>query len=219
MNLNLTENQKRILTSVVVALVLAVAALLGYEVKQTPTAPETEIGVQALANQGIKCGASADPCVISNWGRDLNVYSDEQSTSKFSVDGATGNVVAAGSLGANSGTFSTPLAAGQFVAPTAQPTFAYTAPTAELYVGATPAAAREQCKTVNVIGSATVTFVGISTPAAMSATFSGDPGVNSDKLYTTTGSGVFTVFASLTTAGTPAPATTLVAVDVCGKGN
>lgn len=100
MNLNLTENQKRILTSVVVALVLAVAALLGYEVKQSPApTQETEIGAQSLQNTGIKCGASADPCVISNWGRDINVYSDEQSTSKFSVDGATGDTVIAGTLG------------------------------------------------------------------------------------------------------------------------
>lgn len=102
MNLNLTERQKTLLVSALLTLFVVVGAIFGYEVKTAPLpkpTQETEIGAQSLQNTGIKCGASADPCVISNWGRDINVYSDEQSTSKFSVDGATGDTVIVGTLG------------------------------------------------------------------------------------------------------------------------
>ena len=101
MNLNLTERQKTLLVSALLTLFVVVGAIFGYEVKTAPLpkpTQETEIGAQSLQNTGIKCGASADPCVVSNWGRDINVYSDEQSTSKFSVDGATGDTTVAGAL-------------------------------------------------------------------------------------------------------------------------
>lgn len=99
MNFNLTENQKRILTAAATALMMLLALFLGYNVEKpaavvTP-APEVEFGAAAISS-GIKCGASADPCVIGNWGRDIVLYSDEGTTQKFSVDGATGLITSAG---------------------------------------------------------------------------------------------------------------------------
>lgn len=214
MNLNLTENQKRILTGAATALMMLLALFLGYNVTPVPptqvviVTPEPQIGVQAVERIGIRCGSDTDPCVDSRFGRDINVYSDDGSTSKFSLDGATGNVIAAGSMNANSLTLSTPLAAAQFVAPTSMVRY-----------GATPAAALEICKTVNVIGAATVTFPGISTPLAVTHGVGEDPGGNVDIVSHTNSAGVVTLKTWRIVLNTPAAATTVVAVDVCAKGN
>lgn len=201
MKFNFSESQKTLLVSALLAVLIAVAALAGYGVQLTPApTQEVEFGAQAvsgprLLNARLQGNTSADALTVT------------------------------GALGANSGTFSTPLAAGQYVAPTAQPTYAYTAPTVvptatpEILYGATPAAVKEVCKQVSVIGAATVTFAGISTPQAVTYGVAADPGGNVDMVSHTNSAGVVTVKTWIVLAGTPAAATTAVPIDVCTKGN
>lgn len=92
-------------------------------------------------------------------------------------------------------------------------------PTPEIYVGNTPAAVKEICKTVNVIGSATVTFPGITTPQAVGPITLNNSGLgNADYGTFVNASGVITIYTYRVVAQTPVAATTVVAVDVCAKG-
>lgn len=107
MNLNLTDEQKRHLVSIVVgALVAVVSVLLGVNAESgKPPAPVPVVtpggGVitpKDFVSTGIKCNASSDPCVESDWGRNLVVYSDQATTQKFSVTGSSGLVSTAGGV-------------------------------------------------------------------------------------------------------------------------
>lgn len=192
MNFNLTDKQKTVLVSSLIAVFIIIAGLFGYEVKVTPppaTPVPVEFGAQSLQNTGIKCGASADPCVISNFGRDLNVYSDEQSTSKFSVDGATGNVTVAGTLNVTGAVNGYKCVNGS-----------------QNVIGSATAI------------PATLTAAGISTPSFVQVSLGTDATGDGDKLTFTKASGVVTLKV-WNSALTPVAATTVVAVDyrVCGN--
>lgn len=98
---------------------------------------------------------------------------------------------------------------------TAQPT-----PTPGILYGNTPAAVMEICKTVNVIGQATVTFPGITTPQAVGPIELNNSALgNADYARFDKASGVVTIYTYRLVAQTPVAATTVVAVDVCAKGN
>lgn len=99
----------------------------------TPTLTTFPIARNPVLN-GVLCRSLAVDCLQSRNGGGIHFY-DSVNKNTFSVNPATGNVVASGNVNANSLTLATPLAAGQYVAPTAvstatpQPTYAYTAPT------------------------------------------------------------------------------------------
>ncbi len=106
--MQLTEDQKKQLVGigvgVLIALVVQALAVMGIDVVQprlippataTP-APAGIVSTMTAGINGYECGAGTNFCLRSLYGRDLEVYSDSGSTSKFSVDGATGNVTAAG---------------------------------------------------------------------------------------------------------------------------
>jgi hypothetical protein len=88
-------------------------------------------------------------------------------------------------------------------------------PTPNVNFGATPAAAKWQCKQVNIIGSATVTAPGVTTPRAVTHGIAGDPGGNVDVVSHVNASGVITVSTWRIVANTPVAATTSVPIDVC----
>lgn len=97
--MNLTDSQKQLLTSAIIALVVTVGALLGYTIKITPAAGDpANVAARAIERTGILCTFSLDPCVDARSGRDINVYSDDGTTNAWNVDGSTGNVTGAGSL-------------------------------------------------------------------------------------------------------------------------
>lgn len=144
--MNISEEQKRLLAGAlltgVIVVIIQIAASFGIDVVlPAPTAVPDEFGAAAAGQNPYDCKQSARPCLLSRYGRDVVIYSDNASTKTFEIDGATGdittarNITTTGSLRVQSGAFATPLAAGQYVAPTAvntptpQPTYAYTAPT------------------------------------------------------------------------------------------
>ncbi|MGB8648867.1 MAG: hypothetical protein WCF84_26760 [Anaerolineae bacterium] len=109
MNINLTETQKQLLVAALVATVVALASLGGYQLHVTPvavTAPATvspdaggfTVGAKAVNRNGIICDSGETNCVESQRGMNIVVYSDSGTTQKFKVDGATGNVTSAGDL-------------------------------------------------------------------------------------------------------------------------
>ena len=99
------EQKKRIIAAIVGGLIfiaLAVLAALGMEVK-IPTAGaaglDSDVEPAALAGPGAagyQCNVATTACVVSRYGRDLQVYSDGGSTLKYQVDGATGTVAHSG---------------------------------------------------------------------------------------------------------------------------
>src|SRR4030066_1047942 len=92
---------------------------------------------------------------------------------------------------------------------TPQPPYAYTAPTAVVLYGNTPAAVKEICKTVNIIGSATVTFPGITTPQAVGPITFNDSGLgNADLATFGNASGVITINRVRNLSQTPVAAPT-----------
>lgn len=102
MQINLSDNQKQLFAALIIALLAFAGSFFGiqFDKTQQPAAtPESGIGIQAVERIGIRCGADTDPCVDSRFGRDINVWSDDGSTNKFSVDGATGNTTVVGTLG------------------------------------------------------------------------------------------------------------------------
>ncbi len=162
--------------------------------------------------------------VINNAGVSRLLEFQKGGTPQAYFTGA-GGLTLNGALSANSGTFATPLAVGQYVAPTAQPTFAYTAPTVvptatpNILYGATPVAVKEVCQQVSIIGAATVPAAGITTPQAVTYGVAADPAGNVDLVTHTNAAGVVTVKTWIVLAGTPAAATTAVPIDVCIRGN
>lgn len=91
MNLNKTQWEK--ILSIVLAAVLAIAAVSGWVVTPIlPPAADTE----ARLREKISIDAR-DSAYLYN-GADLVVYSDDHTTAKFTVDGATGDTTIAGAL-------------------------------------------------------------------------------------------------------------------------
>lgn len=98
--MKMNDNQKVVLVVLAIVLVL-VAQFIGTSIivdNAVQPVAQGQFSIASNINAGIKCGPGDTPCVVSTWGRDINVYSDGGSTSKFSVDGATGNIVSAGTL-------------------------------------------------------------------------------------------------------------------------
>lgn len=97
----LTDAQKKWLQWLGIVLVIGVLGFFGISYPQIPVppVPSGEIGAQAVTG-AIRCGANGSygQCFRAENGGDIAVFSDSGATSKFSVDGATGNVVAAGTL-------------------------------------------------------------------------------------------------------------------------
>ncbi len=108
--MHLTDEQKKQLIGIAltafVVLIVQVAGVLGIDVLvprllTTPPADENdsgEIAVMSAGAAGYQCGPGAGACLIAKYGRGISVYSDNGSTSKFSVAGASGNTVIAGTL-------------------------------------------------------------------------------------------------------------------------
>lgn len=93
-----------------------------------------------------------------------------------------------------------------------------TATAVTLHYGNTPAPAKVVCKSVTVLGAATVTAPGITTPQAVQQSLNADPGNTYWNSSHTNSSGVVTVKVwqnMLSGTVTPQAATTAVAMDVC----
>lgn len=168
----------------------------------TPTQTRFPVDVNSASAGGFVCIAGSIDCIQSQHGGGIHIYNDSTGENVFGVNGSTG-AINAGSL-----TLKTPLASSSIQTPTPN-----------LLYGNTPAAVKEVCKSVTIIGSATVTAPGISTPLAVTYGSSVDPGGNVDYVSHTNSAGVVTVKTWKILSGTPAAATTAVPVDVCIKGN
>ncbi len=107
--MTLTDAQKKQLIGigigVLLLLAVQVAAVFGIDVVVPRIAPRSggaaASGVDALAAgslNGYVCNAGTGDCLRSLYGRDIEVYSDGGSTSRFSVDGSTGSVTLAGAF-------------------------------------------------------------------------------------------------------------------------
>lgn len=176
----------------------------------------------AVERGGLLCSTEDGPCVESWNGSDIVVYSDTGTTEKFSVDGATGNVVLAGSLSVTGGitgtnvlttgnqtiagvkTFSTAIAVNAVTGP-----LTITGPTA--VATATPAAI------VNNLGAANTSFE--VRDSATPVFVVGQAGV-----WTASGVGTLAGYTSSASANVTAPtavatATPAFMVDSSGAGN
>jgi len=98
----MSDNTKKLVAWLVVAVAIIVAGFLGvtYPIPAPPV-----ITPQGIVERGsLQCDAGAGNCVTSKYGRDIVVYSDNSTTSKFSVDGATGDTTIAGNLAVSGST-------------------------------------------------------------------------------------------------------------------
>jgi len=106
----MNETNKKYIAWIIVVIAVLVAGFLGvtYPIPAPPTSPLAPPSVvsQALISGGIKChsvGPTGNCVEIWNGG-DVRVYSNQGTTSKFSVDGATGDTTIAGSLAVSGST-------------------------------------------------------------------------------------------------------------------
>jgi len=102
----MNETTKKYLAWLIVVVAILVAGYLGvvYPIPAPPTSPVVE--PQALTSGGIKChsvGPTGNCVEIWNGG-DVRIYSNQGTTSKFAVDGATGDTTIAGSLAVSGST-------------------------------------------------------------------------------------------------------------------
>jgi len=93
----MNETNKKYIAWIIVVIAVLVAGFLGVTYP-IPTPPVSTS--QALATGGIKCHSVGPTgnCVEVWNGGDIRIYSNQGTTSKFSVDGATGDTTVAGNL-------------------------------------------------------------------------------------------------------------------------
>lgn len=149
-----------------------------------------------LSNNGIMCDRpdeNTGDCITIWNGGGLSLYNNPGSGLMFSIAGSSGNVNTNGSL-----------------------TVRNTPVTNQVQAGATPVAAKVICKEVTVLGSATVTAAGITTPVAVTYGLGANPSANGNMVNYVNAAGVVTVSVWGAVA---TPATTDVPVSVCITGN
>jgi len=105
----MNETTKKYLAWLIVVVAILVAGYLGvvYPIPAPPSLPAPPVvEPQALTSGGIKChSVGPTGACIEIWnGGDIRVYSNQGTTSKFSVDGATGDTTIAGNLGISGST-------------------------------------------------------------------------------------------------------------------
>lgn len=173
---------------------------------RTPAPASFGVGAENVNNpviaSGLKCLAGSLNCVEGRNGASIQLYSDNGTTSKFSVNGTTGDIVAAGVITTSGG----------YVGITPVPT----ATAITLFMGAA-ASSYQSCGSTNVTGVATMTPVAGLTPVRVVAgleAVSGDGAHVAGKV-----DGSHNIQLNVyNTALTPAANTTPAAVDWCVVG-
>jgi len=106
----MNETNKKYLAWIIVVIAVLLAGFLGVTYP-IPAPPSSVAGSQALMTGGIKChsiGPSGNCVEVWNGG-DIRIYSNQGTTSKFSVDGATGDTTVAGNLAIGAASFTGPI--------------------------------------------------------------------------------------------------------------